>query len=91
MSELGEVELDVKPFFLDRFPVTNEQYLQFVQATNHRFPFHWWKEGRKDDWSERRGAARFKRVRLRVGVRLAVGVVLFDRDNLRAEELDASD
>ena len=58
MSELGEKEVDVESFFLHRLPVTNEQYLQFVQATGHRFPFHWWKEGRKDDWEKRRAEAR---------------------------------
>lgn len=58
MPELGEHEVKVEGFYLHKYLVTNEQYLEFVKATNRRFPFHWWKEGRKDDWSERRSEAR---------------------------------
>jgi serine/threonine-protein kinase len=33
--------ISVKPFFLDEHEVTNEQYRQFVEATNHRAPRSW--------------------------------------------------
>lgn len=31
----------VRPFFIDRTEVTNEQYQQFVSETGHRAPSHW--------------------------------------------------
>jgi len=31
----------VKPFFIDRFEVTNQQYLEFVRATSHPPPPQW--------------------------------------------------
>src|SRR5262245_54130432 len=31
----------VKPFFIDRTEVTNEEYQRFVSATGHRSPSHW--------------------------------------------------
>ncbi|HKQ72701.1 MAG TPA: SUMF1/EgtB/PvdO family nonheme iron enzyme [Blastocatellia bacterium] len=31
----------VKPFFIDRTEVTNEEYKRFVSATGHRAPKHW--------------------------------------------------
>src|SRR5262245_50548932 len=31
----------VKPFFIDRTEVTNEEYQRFVSATGHRAPAHW--------------------------------------------------
>jgi formylglycine-generating enzyme required for sulfatase activity len=31
----------VSPFWIDRFPVTNGQYLAFVRSTNHRAPPDW--------------------------------------------------
>jgi len=33
--------VSVKPFFLDRTEVTNEEYQRFVSATGHRAPSHW--------------------------------------------------
>lgn len=54
LSELGETTIEVDTFYLHRTLVTNEQYLQFVRATKRRFPFHWWKEGKKDDWASKR-------------------------------------
>ncbi len=56
MSELGENEVVVDSFYLDKFPVTNEQYLEFIKNSpiKHRFPFHWWKLGKPDDYKARR-------------------------------------
>jgi serine/threonine-protein kinase len=34
-------EVEVKPFFLDKYEVTNQDYKQFVEATGHRVPMHW--------------------------------------------------
>jgi len=33
--------VSVKPFFIDRTEVTNEEYQRFVSATGHRAPAHW--------------------------------------------------
>jgi formylglycine-generating enzyme required for sulfatase activity len=33
--------LELKPFFLDRTEVTNQQYLAYVEATGRRAPSHW--------------------------------------------------
>jgi formylglycine-generating enzyme required for sulfatase activity len=32
---------NVRPFWIDRFPVTNVQYLEFVRSTNRRVPPNW--------------------------------------------------
>ena len=53
-SELGEGQNDVRSFYLSKFPVTNEQYLRYVKAANHRFPFHWWKFGKPAEFQEAR-------------------------------------
>ena len=34
-------KVKVKPFFIDRTEVTNEEYQRFVSATGHRAPEHW--------------------------------------------------
>ena len=39
---------EVKPFWIDEYPVTNAQYKQFVQATGYRSP-KFWSEGRLND------------------------------------------
>jgi sulfatase modifying factor 1 len=52
-SELGRVRVPVSAFYLARSPVTNRQYLQFVQKSKVRFPFHWWRWGRPDDYVKR--------------------------------------
>lgn len=56
--ELGPRAVDVAPFWLHRFPVTNEQYQRFVEATRHRFPFHWWKLGASAHFQATRATAR---------------------------------
>jgi len=53
-SELGETDIDVEPFYMSRYAVTNEQYIRFVKATGARFPFHWWKRGATVNFEEHR-------------------------------------
>jgi len=55
LSELGDKTEKVEPFFLAKYPVTNAQYKVFVEKSNGkiRFPYHWWAEGRKDDFSSK--------------------------------------
>jgi formylglycine-generating enzyme required for sulfatase activity len=53
MSEIGTKKVTVEPFFLAKFPVTNVQFKAFVEATGHRFPYHWWRYGREDDYQQR--------------------------------------
>jgi formylglycine-generating enzyme required for sulfatase activity len=38
-------KLHVSDFYIMRYPVTNEEYLQFVEATGHRAP-RFWKDGK---------------------------------------------
>lgn len=40
-DEMPYHELDVTDFYIMRFPVTNAQYQQFVEATGHRAPLFW--------------------------------------------------
>lgn len=53
-TELGEHEKLVEPFYLGKYPITNEQYQRFVKATGARFPFHWWKDGAREDYLSHR-------------------------------------
>jgi eukaryotic-like serine/threonine-protein kinase len=38
-------EVEVKPFFLDIFEVTNQDYKKFIDATGYRAPKHWKSNG----------------------------------------------
>ncbi len=40
-DELPHGKVEVKEFWIDRFPVTNAQYLKFVEATGHPLPPYW--------------------------------------------------
>ncbi len=40
MGELKK-QITVKPFYLAKFPVTNQRYRKFVENTNHRIPEYW--------------------------------------------------
>ncbi len=54
LPELGvKQNVEIEPFLLGKFPITNAQYKVFVEQTGHRFPFHWWKDGKPDDYQAR--------------------------------------
>ena len=40
-------EIYLPSFYIDRYPVTNERYLQFVKDTDYPAPAHWWSAGKK--------------------------------------------
>lgn len=40
-AEKPEHEVQIKPFFLDKFEVTNEDFMKFVQAKKYPAPSHW--------------------------------------------------
>ena len=40
-GEYPQREVDVAAFLIDKYPVTNAQYLEFCKATEHRRPMHW--------------------------------------------------
>ena len=40
IDEIGQ-EYSLQPYFIDQYPVTNAQYLEFVQATGINPPKHW--------------------------------------------------
>ncbi len=52
-SALGHSRVAVDPFLLGKWQVTNKEYENFVKLTKSRFPFHWWRFGRKDDYEAR--------------------------------------
>ena len=45
LTEVPQRTVDVKPFLIDRFPVTNARYKRFIDAANPRPPLSW--QGRK--------------------------------------------
>ncbi len=53
LTELGVVTVDVEQCYVARFPVTNAEYKVFIEQTGRRFPYHWWEEGRKDDFNSK--------------------------------------
>lgn len=52
-SALGHTKEPVDAFYLGKWPITNKEYEVFVKQTGHRFPFHWWRYGCKDDYAKR--------------------------------------
>jgi gamma-glutamyl hercynylcysteine S-oxide synthase len=50
-NELVPHEVEVRPFFIDRAPVTNAQFVEFVAQKGYRTPKHWSAEGWA--WRER--------------------------------------
>jgi len=40
-DEFPQHVLEVSDYYIARYPVTNEQYWQFIQATSHRAPLFW--------------------------------------------------
>ncbi len=48
LSGTANQSRDVKPFWIDQYPVTNGEYLAFVEATGYRSP-KFWTEGRRRD------------------------------------------
>lgn len=40
-GEPPQREVDLPDFAIDRYPVTNQQYAEFCQATSHPAPAHW--------------------------------------------------
>lgn len=56
--ELGREQIDVEAYLLGRWPVTNREYLAYLEAMKAlgqkvKPPFHWWRWGREDDYNER--------------------------------------
>ena len=42
-DDLPQHDVNLPPFWIDRYPVTNAQYLAFIEATDHRRP-SWWRQ-----------------------------------------------
>ena len=53
-NELDAHEVEVAPFFVDRTPVTNAQFAEFVDGGGYRSPRHWSTAGW--EWREREDA-----------------------------------
>jgi len=45
--------VNLQPFFMDIYPVTNEDYKDFVDATGHRYPQYWSEAGEIPSGKER--------------------------------------
>jgi formylglycine-generating enzyme required for sulfatase activity len=52
LASPGRVTESSSSFYIDRFPVTNNDYKAFVEATGHEHPAHWrrgtWPEGKEN-------------------------------------------
>jgi iron(II)-dependent oxidoreductase len=54
-NELVPHEVEVRPFLMDRAPVTNAAFAEFIGQKGYRTPRHWSTEGW--EWCEREGAS----------------------------------
>jgi formylglycine-generating enzyme required for sulfatase activity len=45
-DQWGRYRIQVQPFYIDRFEVTNSQYQNFIQSTGHTPPVGWSPDGR---------------------------------------------
>jgi gamma-glutamyl hercynylcysteine S-oxide synthase len=50
-NELVPHEVEVRPFFIDRNPVTNGQFIEFIAQRGYRTPSHWSADGWR--WREK--------------------------------------
>lgn len=44
-SDKGYEEVEIKDFYIDKYPVTNEQFLEFVKSGEYNNKKHWTKKG----------------------------------------------
>lgn len=51
-DEGPERKIYLKPFYIDTFETTNEQYRQFIKQTNHKEPANWMVYGYQEDKKE---------------------------------------
>ncbi len=49
-SESPQRSIDLPAYHIDRYPVTNKQYVEFCRETDYRFPDHWEETGPSEAW-----------------------------------------